>query len=286
MSNNPLASHIARPGVWVRLPSGGEFYKDTPDVNTDGELEVRPLTAVDELYLKNPDALFNSEGLYQCIKNSVRGIKDPADIPSPDLDVIIIGMRLATYGQKMGVTPTCPHCEQSNTYDIDLPGILSQVKPIDLTKCEVTIDDLTVVVRPYTSASNTQLSQYTAEVNRAAIQMQRNTASEKQELFESQLKESIAKSNQLLISLTTSSIQRVIMEDGTIVDEPEFIDEWVASMSAPTYRKVRDAIVSVSENTFKKSFKYQCINPACNEINEVDIDFDPAAFFADNSAEQ
>ena len=51
--NNPLKLYFRKPGIWIKLPSAGKFYKEAPaDFNDMGEIPVYPMTAKDELIMK------------------------------------------------------------------------------------------------------------------------------------------------------------------------------------------------------------------------------------------
>ena len=63
-NHNPLAGHFRVPKLYTELPSGGKFYdSDTIDFTENDELPVFPMTAKDEIMLKNPDALLNGEAV-------------------------------------------------------------------------------------------------------------------------------------------------------------------------------------------------------------------------------
>ena len=106
--NNPLAKHFRQPAIYLKLPSQGKFYPpDGIELSITGELAVYPMTVKDELTLKTPDALMNGEGMADVIRSCCPGIKDPWTIPSVDLDVIFIAIRLASYGKGMDISATC-----------------------------------------------------------------------------------------------------------------------------------------------------------------------------------
>ena len=130
---NPLQQYFRSPGAFIKLPSKGEFYKTPPKLSLDGELAVYPMTAEDEIWLKNPDTLLNGEGLKKIIKSCTPDIQDVDEVPIADADVILIGARLATYGEEFEVTSECPECKKSTDYTFKLTEILSNVKQIDKT---------------------------------------------------------------------------------------------------------------------------------------------------------
>ena len=60
MENNPLRQYFRRPAVHVKLPSGGLDYPEgVIDMPPSGELPVYPMTAIDEITARTPDALYN-----------------------------------------------------------------------------------------------------------------------------------------------------------------------------------------------------------------------------------
>ena len=63
-NTNPLAGHFRQPKLYVKLPSGGQFNnKEALDMPENGELAIFPMTAKDELLMKNPDALLNGDAV-------------------------------------------------------------------------------------------------------------------------------------------------------------------------------------------------------------------------------
>ena len=78
MSNNPLSQYFRQPSIYVKLPSGGQHYADGAiDMPANGELPVYPMTAIDEITYRTPDALFNGNAVTNVIKSCVPAIRDP-----------------------------------------------------------------------------------------------------------------------------------------------------------------------------------------------------------------
>ena len=76
-TNNPLGQYFRKPGLNVGLPSKGKFYKNPPKLTVDGEIAVFPMTAKDELLVKNADSLLNGDAIVQLIRSCVPDIADP-----------------------------------------------------------------------------------------------------------------------------------------------------------------------------------------------------------------
>lgn len=91
MNNNPLKQYFRRPAIYLKLPSEGKYYPiDAIDLPDNKELPVYPMTAIDEITSKTPDALYSGVAISEIIKSCVPNIKDPWSIPTIDLDAILI----------------------------------------------------------------------------------------------------------------------------------------------------------------------------------------------------
>jgi hypothetical protein len=76
--SNPLRKYFRQPAIHLRLPSGGKFYPDgVVDLPPNGEIPIYPMTAVDEIITRTPDALFNGSAVPDILKSCVPNIKDP-----------------------------------------------------------------------------------------------------------------------------------------------------------------------------------------------------------------
>ena len=76
MSNNPLKQFFRQPAIYVRLPSQGKFYPPgVLEMPATGELPVYPMTAIDEITYRTPDALFNGQATVNVLQSCVPDIK-------------------------------------------------------------------------------------------------------------------------------------------------------------------------------------------------------------------
>lgn len=283
MSDNPLKKYSVRPGTFVNLPSKGKFYPDQPELSADGELEVKPMSALDEIRLKNPDGLLNNESLYQVIEHVVPGIKKPKDIPTPDLDVIILSMRIATYGDTMPINATCSKCKTADDYVINLPHILANAKEIDLSNKTIEIDGLTIELRPHTTETSGELGNYQMEVLRAAKQLELNVVSDQHETLNAQFRELVKKGSTLLFDIASKHIVSITTPDDIVVTDADFITEWLTELRAPEYQILSNAVTKLSVECIDRMFKYTCQNEKCKHINTVEVSFDPSNFFGSSS---
>jgi hypothetical protein len=286
MSENPLLNYRIQPGTFVRLPSGGKFYDHPPQLTVDGEIEVKPMNAVDELHFMNPDSLLNNEALFQVIRNCVPGIPEVREILKPDMDVIILGLRIATYGENLEVTGRCRKCKKEDTYMANLTNILATTKMIS-DDTAITLNDLTVNIKPFSVASQQQLTENMVQLRRTTNDLARRlkgneTDDQIIEKLKSEMNEMVEANARGLFAVAAASIVSVEMPNGVVITEPAYIHEWLDSLRAPDYKVIRDAVKRLSEEAVSRKMNFTCTH--CEHKNEMEVEFDPANFFDTNSA--
>jgi hypothetical protein len=143
-----LRKHFRQPAIHLRLPSGGNFYPNgTLILPPNGEVPILPMTAVDEITSRTPDALFNGSAVMEIIGSCVPNIRDPWTIPAVDITALLIAVRLASYGHELEVASKCPHCGHDHNFSIDLRTALDGLKAGDYTKT-VNVGDLEIFFTP------------------------------------------------------------------------------------------------------------------------------------------
>ena len=117
MTDNPLAGYFRKPAVHMTLPSGGQFYPPgSLEMPPTGELPVYPMSALDEISYKTPDALFNGSAVIDVIKSCIPAIKDPWQMSAIDLPAILTNIRIASFGHMMEIDTQCPKCKEGYLY--------------------------------------------------------------------------------------------------------------------------------------------------------------------------
>lgn len=256
MNINPLQQYFRRPVIHMRLPSQGTMYGpgiiDFPENN---ELPVYPMTAIDEITVKTPDALFNGSAMADLIKSCVPAIKDPWKINSVDLDAVLIAIKTATNGPTMELETTCPSCTESAKFDINLMGLLTQIKKPEYDN-EMSINELNIKFRPLTYR----------EINEAGLvqfEMQREFLMIENEKDE-ELK--ISKSNDILKKITTSTMKilstsiECIKTPNVEVDSKEFIIDFLMNCDKNTFVSIRDHQALLKSQSEIQPFDVTCIH--------------------------
>jgi hypothetical protein len=256
VGNNPLKQYFRRPAVYIKLPSGGKYYPPgVIDMPENGELPIYPMTAIDEITTKTPDALFNGTAMAELMKSCIPNIKDPWQINSMDLDAILIGIRAAANGSELEIESTCPSCNDYAKYGINLVNMLGQMEAGNY-EAEMQINDLSIKFRPlnYKEMNEASLGQF--EIQRAFAMLDQETD---EEVRKEKGQEALRNVTELTIRLLTGTIEYI--QTPTIrVTEKEFINDFLHNCDKNMYIAIRDYNAELKATTEIKPLKIKCIH--------------------------
>lgn len=273
MNHNPLKQYFRRPSIYIKLPSGGKYYDQTViDMPEDGEIAVYPMTAVDEMTSRTPDALFNGHAVADIVKSCIPCIKDPWKINNVDLDALLMAIRVASNGEVMDVSSVCPKCQTEGTYGLNLVNLISEQKNIDYDR-PLRIRELEIRFRPltYSETNKNNLAQY--EIQKMLVALNELTdEAEKQRLSS----EAISRLNVLLNEAFASTIASITTPE-TVVTDPEYIKEFLYECDRQTNNAIRDEGMKLREMNRLKPFNIQCSN--CQNTYEQEIVLNISDFF-------
>jgi len=242
-----------------------------------GELPVLPMTAVDEIVTRTPDALFNGSAIPDIISSCIPAIRDPWSVPSVDLNSILVAMRLASYGHKMDVTSTCPNCKNNNEFDLDLRIIMDSLKTPDYDT-PLVLGDLTVTFMPLSYRQINQNSQMQFEDQKLMQALNSTDMDTEQRL--AMLSESFKKITALTIRAIAVSISSIQTPDA-LVTEPEFILEFLNNCEKDLFQQIRDHAIALRQAGEIKPLDIACSE--CSTKYTQDFSLDMSNFFETNS---
>lgn len=274
-SNNPLSKHFRQPTMFIKLPSGGKYWKkDSLELTATGEMAVYPMTTKDEIILRTPDALANGTSVVQVIESCCPSVKNAWAMPSIDADALLIAIRVASYGQDMPISSKCPACGEENDYDLDLNRILAGIRVPDYTKTVRTADGLVVTLKPmdYSHVSKSGLINLEEQ---KLIQALANPDLD-EEVRQSEYDTHVKRMIELNIDNITACTESIAV-GGELVTNPEFIKEYYANADATVMRNIRTLI-----NEFSNEAGIKPHDATCNECGhqfELNVEFDYASFF-------
>lgn len=274
MDNNPLKQYFRRPAIYLKLPSGGKYYpQGTVDIPVNGEVAVYPMTAVDEITTKTPDALFNGSAVVEIIKSCIPSIKDPWEIPLIDLDPILVAIRTATNGNNMDITSKCPACEEEASYGINLGNLLSTLQKGKYDE-PLILQDLSFKFKPLAYKQINKINQVQFEIQTVVMGLD-SIADEN--LRKQKSNETMQKLNDLSVSLVSETIES-ITTPSAVVNEKEFIVDFLKNCEKQTFESLRNYAIKMRESSEIKPLKMKCIH--CQHEYDQSLILNPTDFFA------
>jgi hypothetical protein len=257
---NPLLERLRIPGETFRMPSQGQFYSNGElDASVkNGEVEVNPMTAVDEIVLSTPDKLLSGKAIMEIFRHCIPQIQKPEMLLAKDVDYLMVCLRMVSFGQFMEVVYThdCENAKE-HVYNIDLQKMIRDVKQIDATQIDemykTTLKNGQVVqMRPMTYGNVIEL------YSMAALSKTDDISQDEAELF--------------IINTLASVISSV---DG--ITDPLMIREWVIHLPLGWKRELEKVAQTLSHWGVDFVTRQKCKD--CGKELNVQVSANPVSFF-------
>lgn len=263
MVSNPLLEKVKLPGRMFKLPSGGHLYTNGelgPNV-INGEVQVKPLSALAEIKLKNIDLLFSGRAVSEVFAECVPDIKKPFELFGKDVDALMVFLRVATYGSKFSVDykHDCENAED-HSYEIDLDEYVKTIRDLDPT---VLVEQSTVVI---STGQNVRLEPL--RYSNLVDLMQRST----QGGFDAE--PTIEELQDNILKNLCSIIESV---DG--VKDKTLISEWAKFLTTKDVNLIGAAIEGASQWGTQPQVTLVCKD--CGKPMQVDLPTNPIVFFSE-----
>ena len=276
--SNPLANHFRQPKLYMKLPSGGLFNdKSQLDMPSSNEVAIFPMTAKDEILMKNPDALLNGEAVLQVVKSCVPSAIEPNELTNLDIDAILMGIQAATFGDEMEVEAKCDHCEEELSGATSIQDALDQIEPLEE---DVIIDyqGLQVFLRPVRYKSTIEAGLINFQTTRS-LQGIADLPDDvdKLKIFN----ENFNKMAMLNFQLICDSIEKIVIQNSDdenveVVDRDQII-EFLENCEASIGKQIEEETTKISTTGITKKVTFQC--EACDKTTDKEIVLDPVNFF-------
>jgi hypothetical protein len=257
---NPLLERLRIPGETYRLPSQGQFYTHgelSDDVKL-GEVEVNPMTAIDEIVLNTPDKLLSGKAILEIFRHCIPQIKDPEQLLAKDVDFLMVCLRMVSFGQFMEVNYT-HDCEKATeqTYRIDLQKMLRDTKQIDATVIEDTYK---------TTLKNGQVVRMKPMTYRNVVELYSMAAMTKTDNITQD------EAEVMVINALASVIDRV--DD---ISDPLMIREWVIHLPLGWKKELEQVAQNLSHWGIDFVTRQTCKD--CGKELAVQVSANPVSFF-------
>jgi len=278
---NPLAGLMRQPKIYIRLPSNGQYWEPgSIELSETGEYPVYSMTASDELMLKVPDALMNGQAVVDVIQHCMPNIKNAWKCPNIDMDIILIAIRIATYGELMTLPIRLKDFEQE--YQVDLRSVIDNLQnQISWNPIVPINESLTIYVKPASYKLMTESALQAFETQKIMQLVNDDSIPEEAKL--TAFKESFAKLNDLTVGIINQSVYKVESAQGSTSNR-EHLQEFMANIDKSVFEKVKEHIETLRVNNEIKPMKV-AVTEEMREVGftedflEIPLQFDPSTFF-------
>ena len=277
-TSNPLRQFFRQPAIYLKLPSAGRFWPAASlELPANGELPIYPMTAIDEITYRTPDALFNGQAVISVIESCVPAIKNAWHVPNIDISPLLIAIRIASYGHDMGLNTACPACSHEEEYSMDLRTVLDRLGSPDFSKT-VNHGDLEIIFKPVNYEQQNQRSIAQFEQQKILSTLPSSTLTEEEKM--SRLTQAMKIITDLTINIVTQSIAAIRTPNSAVTDTVQ-IEEFLRNCEGKIYNQIREHVVSLRQQSEIPPMKIKCTE--CNNEFDQPLDLDIANFFASAS---
>lgn len=272
---NPLSQYFRQPAIFIKLPSGGNFYPEgVLDMPPNRELPVYPMTALDEITYRTPDALFNGTAVISVMQSCVPNIKNAWAIPSMDVDTILTAIRIASFGHELEVACVCPKCNNRDDYTLDLRTALDLMRPPEYSR-PMANGDLEIYFQPMDYKTLNDNNQLQFEEQRV-IQNLANSENLNDEDRVKKISEILRKITDMTVVAIGKSIGTIKTPTAMVSDQAQIAD-FLKNCDRNLFNQIRDKIISLKQEAELKPVAATCT--ACENKYEQSFTLDMTSFF-------
>lgn len=268
-SENPLQKYFRQPKIYVKLPTGGKFNPELETTILD-EIAVCSMSAIDEITLKNPDALLNGEAMNSVIKSCVPAIKNPMKLCNIDIEALFLAIQYATYHDNITHQHKCLNCSEITEYKINVEDMLSRFPEIDYID-PILYEDINIHVRPPTLENISRMALIELEQQRIIRNFQETDRDFKQEensdlLVAQRFYNSFKKIATFNVDMLANTIGKIETPEGEITNQ-SIITDFLQNVPASIVSKLNKAV----ETLIKKPEDVNKMNFTCESCGQKDI---------------
>jgi len=195
-------------------------------------------------------------------------------MPSIDVDAVLIGMRIASYGSKMDFDVKCPSCSEESSLTMDLGILASQIIAPDYQQL-INFDGLKIKIKPQPYFEVNRVNQLTFTEQQILRTLHESTLSdeEKKAKTDAYLKKLI----DINVDVCVNSTESITTEDGTVVTDSNFIKEYYNSADFNALKKIQERLGAIKDESALKPIHTKC--ESCGAEYEFPLEFDYSSFF-------
>ena len=277
MTENPLSKYFRKPAIYISLPSKGHFNPEIDQTMID-EVGVLPMTAIDEIGMRSPDALLNGEAMISLIKSCVPSIPNVRNLCNIDVEALYLAIQYATYGKDITHSHKCSKCGSQSDFNIDINFLLNKFPEIDKVE-PILYEDLVIHLRLPSLESVTRVALIRIEEQRIIKNIQTESVDETDEVelakrFYSSFKR-VANHN---VDLLGETIAKIETPNGDVTDRLQ-IKEFLSNIPSNIVEKINKTVEGITKRPDDLSkFNFVCPENECGHKEDVQLELNPVNF--------
>lgn len=256
MSHNPLKQYFRRPSIYVKLPSRGKFYDSSViEMPESEDLPVYPMSAIDEITSKTPDAVMNGQAVVDIVQSCIPNIKNAWAINSIDLDFLLVAIRVASSGEQMEIGSKCAKCDSESNYSIDLMQVLHTIHSPNYDQV-LQLNDLRVKFKPLTwfETNGNNIAQFELQKILFLLQEYEDNSTKQTEI-----KTALNKLSETMTRVIVDTIEYIETPETRVTDR-EFIKEFLDNSDKNSSKLIRETSIDLKSEGQLKPLKIKCVN--------------------------
>ena len=271
---NPLSQYFRQPAIYIKLPSDGKYYpQGAINMPANREFPVLPMTAIDEITYRTPDALYNGTSTVNVIQSCVPDIKDAWSIPATDIDTLLVGIRIASYGHEMEFDSRCPACGHEHELACDLRAVLDGMRAPDYNQ-KIQYGDLEIYFRPMTFKNLNENNMVQFEQQKILSTLPNADIPDEDKM--TALGVALRQVTELTVNSLSHSIAAIKTPQAMVNDTTQ-IAEFLKNCDRKLFNQIRDHVIGLKNQTEMQPLNIVC--PECQHEYKQPVTMDMASFF-------
>ena len=276
---NPLSKYTKVEVLYTKLVSNNVIPYPKGVLNNETvECGICARSARDELMFNNPDALINGEAVASVIENCVPNIADARKLFVPDVELLLIGIKIATKETSYNIEVECPNCNHHGAFERNLEALLASAELLE-EQPELLLEEvggLLLKFKPHTWAEHSEFSQKMFIEQKKARSLEQVDLSDEEKM--KHFSAIFEVMTQLSFDMTVANIDYIETADGDKVTDRAFIAEWLGQQPAFILRQIRDKADFINNTGVSHEMEVGC-SECGHEWTLENLQFDPSSFF-------
>jgi hypothetical protein len=273
-SLNPLLAKVKLPGRVFQLPSKGVFYPPGVLAETvvNGEVEVKPMSALVELKIRSADLLISSKIIREVCAECAPEILKPEVLLAQDVDALFLFLVASTYGN-LKTIKAVHDCENADVhdYEVNLEPIIANPRNKILDHRDVLLSvDLdngqTVKLKPVTFADAVDMMLLRQAIGNKEMSAPSTITSK--ELEDVVVRDILA----VIESVSTGG------PTPQVVTDQKQIDEWIRALPKKYIDQITEASARAADWGFDMNVQLKCKD--CGTVFKHNMEMNPINFFS------